>query len=67
MDKWLSSKIYDTDKTVYLYLVDELTGAPVLADGDGIYPIAIKSPKETVRKLVPMMSLGIAAMSLGGR
>ena len=65
INQWLSSKIYDTDKTVYLYLVDELTGMPVLCDGDRqTYPIEIRSPKERLRELVPLMCLGITAMSM---
>ena len=63
MDAWLSSKIYD--ESVYLYLVDELTGMPVLGDGDRpIYPIEIKRPKEQLRQMVPLMCLSISAMSL---
>jgi len=66
VDKWLSSTIYAPDKTVYLYLVDELTGSPVLSErACSVYPIEIKSPRESLQKLVPMMYLGIAAMSLG--
>ncbi len=58
--------IYDPHKTVYLYLVDELTGSPVLSELAGsVYPIDIKSPRESLQKLVPMMYLGIAAMSMG--
>jgi len=63
MDKWLNSKIYD--KPVYLYLVDELTGMPMDGDSDQpTYPIEITSPKEKLRELVPLMCLGITAMSL---
>ncbi len=64
MDTWLSSKIYD--KSVYLYLVDELTGMPVApVPGDSpTYPIEIKKPKEQMRELVPLMCLGITAMAL---
>jgi len=63
MDKWLDSKIYD--KPVYLYLVDELTGMPMDGDSDQpTYPIVIRTPKEKLRELVPLMCLGITAMSL---
>jgi len=65
IDKWLASKVYDTDKTVYLYLVDELTGMPVFSVGDRqTYPIEIRSPKERLRELVPLMCLGITALSM---
>ena len=62
--KWFLSKIYDDDKTVYLYLVDELTGAPVLANNDTTYPIEIKSPRKALQTYMPLMSLAITAMSL---
>ena len=49
------------DKTMYFYLVDELTGLPVRAEG---YPIVITTPAEIVHKLLPVMQIGIRAMSL---
>ena len=45
----------------YLYLIDELTGAPVSA---GPYPIEITIPSEVVPKLMPLMEVGMKAMSL---
>jgi hypothetical protein len=50
-----------TAKTLYFYLVDELTGTPVRAKG---YPIEITKPSEVVPKLLPVMQVGMRAMSL---
>ena len=50
-----------TKETMYLYLVDELTGLPVRGDG---YPIPITTPSEIVHKLLPVMQVGMRAMSL---
>ena len=47
--------------TMYLYLIDELTGLPVRGDG---YPIVITTPSELVHKLLPMMQVGMRAMAL---
>ena len=50
-----------TKETMYFYLVDELTGQPVRGDG---YPIVITTPSELVPKLLPVMQVGMRAMSL---
>ena len=50
-----------TKEKMYLYLVDELTGLPVRGDG---YPIVITTPAEIVHKLLPVMQVGMRAMSL---
>ena len=50
-----------TKEKMYFYLVDELTGLPVRGDG---YPIVITTPADIVHKLLPMMQIGIRAMSL---
>ena len=50
-----------TKDKMYLYLVDELTGLPVRGDG---YPIVITTPSEIVHKLLPVMQVGMRAMSL---
>ena len=50
-----------TKETMYLYLVDELTGLPVRGDG---YPIVITTPADIVHKLLPMMQVGMHAISL---
>ena len=48
-------------ETMYLYLVDELTCEPVRAEG---YPIVITTPSEIVPKLLPVMQVGLRAMSI---
>ena len=50
-----------TGGTMYLYLVDELTCEPVRAEG---YPIVITKPSEIVPKLLPVMQVGLRAMSI---
>ena len=50
-----------TKETMYFYLVDELTGLPVQGVG---YPIVITTPSEIVHKLLPVMQVGMRAMSL---
>ena len=50
-----------TKETMYFYLVDELTGLPVRGVG---YPIVITTPSEIVHKLLPVMQVGMRAMSL---
>jgi hypothetical protein len=50
-----------TKETMYFYLIDELTGLPVRGDG---YPIVITTPADIVHKLLPMMQVGMRAMSL---
>ena len=50
-----------TKGTMYFYLVDELTGLPVLGYG---YPIVITTPSEIVHKLLPVMQVGMRAISL---
>ena len=50
-----------TGDTMYLYLVDELTCEPVRAEG---YPIKITTPSEIVPKLLPLMQVGLRAMSI---
>jgi len=46
---------------MYLYLVDELTGEPVEAKG---WPLIITKPSETVPRLIPLMQVGMIAISL---
>ena len=50
-----------TKETMYFYLVDELTGLPVRGDG---YPIVITTPADIVLLLLPVMQVGMHAMSL---
>ena len=46
---------------MYLYLIDELTGKPVQADG---WPLVITTPSELVPKLLPLMMVGMRAMCI---
>jgi len=48
-------------KKMYLYLIDELTGEPVQAEG---WPIEITKPSKVVPKLLPLMQVGMRAMSI---
>ena len=50
-----------TGDTMYLYLVDELTCEPVRTEG---YPIVITKPSDIVHELLPMMQIGLRAMSI---
>ena len=50
-----------TGERMYFYLVDELTGEPVRGEG---YPIEITKPSAIVPKLLPVMQVGMRAMSL---
>ena len=55
---------------MWLYLVDELTGLPVIPEVDDdddeepLYPIRITTPKDVVSKLLPVMQVGLHAASL---
>ena len=55
---------------MWLYLVDELTGLPVIPEVDDaddeepLYPIRITTPKDIVSKLLPVMQVGLHAASL---
>ncbi len=46
---------------MYLYLIDELTGEPVQAEG---WPLVITTPSEIVPKLLPLMMVGMRAMCI---
>ena len=48
-------------KKMYVYLIDDLTGEPVQAPG---WPIEITKPSEIVHKLVPIMHIGVRAVSI---
>ena len=54
------------NKTLYLYLVDELTGLPMYDKG-GVYPIKIETKSDLVDQYMPMMQVGlqVAAMANG--
>jgi len=51
------------EESMFLYLVDEFTGKPV-DDLSGIYPIIMKSRTKLFEKLLPLMTLGVAALKL---
>ena len=54
-----------TEKELYLYLVDEFTGKPVVtAEDDPIYPIKIQTQSDTMNKYLPMMRMGLQAVSV---
>ena len=53
----------DTKKVFWLYLIDEVTGKPVVPKG-GKYPIKIKKPGEWVGKLMPFMKAGLKVMTV---
>ena len=59
----LKNAVSMTDNTYYFYLVDELTGRPVISDSS-IYPIEITTPAEWVPKLLPVMQVGLTAASV---
>ncbi|GMH83378.1 hypothetical protein TrVE_jg6496 [Triparma verrucosa] len=53
------------EKELYLYLVDEFTGKPVVtAKDDAIYPIKIQTASDTMNKYLPMMRMGLQAVSV---
>jgi serine/threonine protein kinase len=51
-----------TEESLYFYLLDEETGDPVVPQGKSPYPIKITKPKQSVPKLLPLLSLGLKAM-----
>ena len=51
------------EKTLYLYLVDEFTGKAAF-DPDGVYPVKISENSEFVDKYMPMMQMGLQAVSM---
>ena len=46
----------------YLYLIDEVNGVPVVPSSQSAYPLIIKEPGSMVRKLLPMMLMGMLMM-----
>jgi hypothetical protein len=49
---------------MYLYLIDEYTGDPVVPKEGGAYPIEITQPSENAVKLLPLMRGGLKVMSV---
>jgi len=56
-----NSLVTNEEQTMYLYLIDELTGMPVKADG---YPITITRPSDFVPKMLPYIRNSLRIMSL---
>ena len=46
---------------MYLYLVDEVTGDPVVGPG---YPIVIKAASEKAKEMLPLMTVGLKTLRL---
>ncbi|VEU38587.1 unnamed protein product [Pseudo-nitzschia multistriata] len=57
----LKDVVTDDSKTMYFYLVDELTGKPVTG---GKYPIEITNPAEVVPTLLPYIKVGMTSMAV---
>jgi len=51
------------EKSLYLYLIDEYSGKPVY-DESGVYPIKIDVASDLMNKYMPMMRIGLQAMSV---
>jgi hypothetical protein len=51
------------NKTLYLYLVDELTGLPMY-DAGGVFPIKIETKSDLVDQYMPMMQVGLQAAAI---
>ena len=49
---------------MYLYLIDEYTGDPVVPEEGGVYPIKITQPSQNAIKLLPLMRGGLKVMSI---
>jgi hypothetical protein len=52
------------EKPMYLYLIDEYTGDPVVPKEGGAYPIEITQPSQNAVKLLPLMRGGLKVMSI---
>jgi serine/threonine protein kinase len=51
------------EKPMFLYLVDEYTGEPVVTKG-GAYPIKINVRSEKAKKFLPVMAVGMKAVAV---
>jgi hypothetical protein len=58
-----SFKGQSIEKNMFLYLVDEYTGKPVVTKG-GAYPIHINVRSEKAKNFLPAMAVGLKAMAL---
>jgi serine/threonine protein kinase len=52
------------EKPMFLYLVDEYTGKPVVTKG-GVYPIQIDVRKKEAKKFLAVMAVGMKAVAVG--
>jgi len=57
-----SLKSFFTGEQFYFYLLNEYTGQPVT--GGTIYPIVINKKSENLNKFLPMMKMGVKAVSV---
>ncbi len=56
----------DFNEELYFYLVDEFTMQPVVPEHENsVYPITIKTPRKFVGDVLPLMKVGLKAMSVG--
>jgi hypothetical protein len=62
-DKIAEVKGQLTEKTLYLYLVDEYTGKPVY-DESCVYPVQIDVASDLVDRYMPMMKIGLQAVAV---
>jgi hypothetical protein len=62
-DKVKKLKEACTSKKLYLYLVDEFTGEAVY-DPTCVYPVEMEASSELVEKYMPIMQMGLQAISL---
>ena len=53
-----------TSKYLYLYLIDEYFGTPVIDETNGVYPIEIRMRSKTFQKMVPFMQVGLTSMRI---
>ena len=64
--EFIKNKTTDSlqEEPMYLYLIDEYTGDPVVPKEGGVYPIKITQPSEKAVKLLPLMRAGLKVMSV---
>jgi hypothetical protein len=61
---WDAIKRQVFEKPMFLYLVDEYTGKPVVTQG-GVYPIQITDLTENAKNFLPVMVVGMKAVAFG--
>jgi hypothetical protein len=57
--------LYQDNNVGFLYLLDETNGVPIVpieGDAHNTFPISITNPKETIRKVLPLMLMGMVLM-----